>query len=1502
MQTIGILLEWVLIFCIFLVFAVKSSAFQTWLAQQVASYLSDELGAEVRIERVDIDFFDYATLNGVFIGDQRGDTVLYTPAIHCEISYLSIREEKLSLSKAVLVDPHIELTKYEGDKVWNYDFLEEYFSSDKPKKKDTTKVPWDITCERILLSNAHFDYNNFNKPGQDFGIDFDHMAVRGMHAEFSNFYQVKDTSFLRIDRIFLHEQSGFQLDTLQADLKIHEQYLAFDQLLLRTPTTRITTPRLAFRFEDFKDFNWFEDKVDMYADLDLCEVDMDDISYFAPELKGFGRTIKIKSKVRGKVNDLHLKKLELIFGENTYLRGNVDMVGIEDPEIAFIDAKITEFGSNYSDITSIKLPPFDSSVYIEIPAWINYLGNFRGKASFTGTPNDFVAYGEANTEEGKVVADARFSLDTAEHYFKYAGQVRTENFNAGKVFEVSDLGNISLDLDVKASGFTEGDLVADIRGTIPSLSYMGYTYKNIAVPKGKFRSNKFDGEMKIKDENISLDFNGHVNFAERIPVFDFSMDVKNANLVKLNLAQRDSSSLLTVKIETDAKGNKLDNFSGDLILSDIQYHEKERDYYLDSLVLSARQNPDKTKTLVLDSDIASADVTGKYNFEELPAAFLSIISKVLPSLFDNKVIKLKNDQEFRYDVHIKDFGYVSELFMPEFSISKNVHLNGRFDSRQNIFRLRSDKIQEITYNNVMMQDVVLNAKNISDYLNVTVASSNIELSDSLHMKSFDFRGDLYQNKMVSVLMWNNGDSLNEGMLVTEGVVNKSNFFELDIMPSEIRLNGEQWKLQECSHLAVHGDTVYINEFNINNGPQVIALNGLISQVRNDKLSIDIQNFNLENLNPLIADSSMVLHGTLHGDGFVADLYNDLFFASNIRLDSFRLNEDYLGEFILVNRWDNENKIIHTNGELKRKEVRSVEFYGDFHTKREKENIDYVVEFNQTNLSFLNAFIPEDVSNLRGLATGKLTVNGTPAAPRVKGKMNFQNGAIKVEMLNTEYYFGGMVFMDEDMIAFDSIPIADLKGNLGYGRGTFYHDNFENWNFDCVLEFKKMLCLNTTEEMNSLYYGRAYATGNVQVFAYGNNIEIDVNVKSEKGTRIVLPLYGSSDQSIQDFVHFVSTDTTIAGDEKIDLTGITLNFDFDVTPDAEVMIVFDKLAGDMMKGRGAGHLQMLIDPLGQFNMFGQYVIDQGEYLFTLMNVINKRFSVRKGSTISWFGDPMAADIDLKAVYKVQAAPTEIMPPDLATMYKRNMDVECEMYLKENLFKPIPNFDIFIPKGDENVKSALSSIRASEQERQRQFFALLAINKFLPLSNSISNATSNAVSGGKSTVSELVSSQMSNWLSQISDEFDIGLNYRPGDEISSDEIAVAFSTQLFNDRLTVSTNLGVSKGNSSNQNPNQLIGDFNVEYKINDDGTFRVRGYNESNEFDVTRTAQAPFTQGVGVYYTEEFDKLSDLKFIRKIKSWFGRRKSKKQAEEGASSASTGSLFPEWDLILAMFSQK
>src|SRR5690606_7775744 len=137
------------------------------------------------------------------------------------------------------------------------------------------------------------------------------------------------------------------------------------------------------------------------------------------------------------------------------------------------------------------------------------------------------------------------------------------------------------------------------------------------------------------------------------------------------------------------------------------------------------------------------------------------------------------------------------------------------------------------------------------------------------------------------------------------------------------------------------------------------------------------------------------------------------------------------------------------------------------------------------------FLPADISNFNSLATGKIKLTGEADAPDFNGALNFQYGAIKVNMLNTSYFFGGKVNIDNDMIYFDRMPIEDVRGNKATANGTVIHDYFKDFNYDFAVEYNKLLCLNTTEEQNSLYYGKAYASGDIEVEGYGDKVNIEV---------------------------------------------------------------------------------------------------------------------------------------------------------------------------------------------------------------------------------------------------------------------------------------------------------------------------------------------------------------------------------------------------------------------------
>jgi hypothetical protein len=474
-----------------------------------------------------------------------------------------------------------------------------------------------------------------------------------------------------------------------------------------------------------------------------------------------------------------------------------------------------------------------------------------------------------------------------------------------------------------------------------------------------------------------------------------------------------------------------------------------------------------------------------------------------------------------------------------------------------------------------------------------------------------------------------------------------------------------------------------------------------------------------------------------------------------------------------------------------------------------------------------------------------------------------------------------------------MTVLDINNNKAIVTGKVYHDNFRNFQLDYDIRAYKFMCLNTTETDNNLYYGKAFVTGLVNIFGYLDNIIIDANVKTEKITsndkadkvtflskteltKLFIPLSGPAEVSENNFITFVKKDSSLKEVSKynVQLGGVTLNFDLEVTPDAEVQLIFDQKVGDLIKASGYGNIKLQISSKGEFKMYGDYVIENGDYLFTLQNLINKKFDIEKGSVIKWSGIPYKADLDINAVYKARASLKPFFPADTSSSSKKRYPVDLKLAMTDQLLSPQINFDIYLPTVDVGVRQQVMSFINTETEMNRQVFSLLILNSFVPPPQLAGNGSGSPGVGdaGLSNTSELLSNQLSNMLSKISKDFDIGINYRPGDLVSQKELGVALSTQLFDERLSIDGNVGV---NNNNQSTNNIVGDVNVDYKITDNGKLRIKAFNKSNDNNRIYTS-GPYTQGVGILYREEFDTIGEL-YKRYLGTLKDRKKNKQKVE-------------------------
>jgi len=485
---------------------------------------------------------------------------------------------------------------------------------------------------------------------------------------------------------------------------------------------------------------------------------------------------------------------------------------------------------------------------------------------------------------------------------------------------------------------------------------------------------------------------------------------------------------------------------------------------------------------------------------------------------------------------------------------------------------------------------------------------------------------------------------------------------------------------------------------------------------------------------------------------------------------------------------------------------------------------------------------------------------------LNGEITFQKASFTVKYLQTRYNLSDKIEVVNNNISLNNIKVFDNFGNAALIAGNLRSRYLKDFQFNFSIKADNLLFLNTKSTDNKLFYGTAFATGTVNINGTPKNIDMNISARTEKNTIFNIPLSREGELSEYNFVHFVrdnnsqSDEVEINNKYKVDLSGIRMNFDLEVTPDAEVQIIFDPKVGDIIRGSGSGNLNMKISTAGNFVMYGDFTIEKGDYLLTLQNVINKKFIIESGGKIVWNGDPFDATIDVKANYRARASLYELFgTEDLLSQGK--IPVDCQIDMTGKLMAPLIKYDINLPTSDEETKMKVKNAINSPDELNKQFISLLVLNSFYPrpssgmAGGSVSSPAYSNVAGVNA--SELLSNQLSNWLSQISNEVDVGLNYRADNRVRGEQqIEMTLSTQLFNDKLTINGSVDVDYStNAAAKASSNIVGEFDIDYKLTKNGRLRLKTFNHSNNNLLYE--YSPYTQGFGIFYKEDFNTFGEL---------------------------------------------
>jgi len=668
-----------------------------------------------------------------------------------------------------------------------------------------------------------------------------------------------------------------------------------------------------------------------------------------------------------------------------------------------------------------------------------------------------------------------------------------------------------------------------------------------------------------------------------------------------------------------------------------------------------------------------------------------------------------------------------------------------------------------------------------------------------------------------------------------------------------------WIINQENYIVADTNFYHINELGFSNNKQGVWIDGKISENLTDTLLLGFQRFDLSNFDMFMKSMGIDPDGMINGNLKIIDFYNSPSFLSDIEISDFYFNKEKLGEAVLKTTWNPSDKAFNILGEIiytgNVGKSKTFEMTGIYFPESIDENFDIDIKLNNYKLKTVEPFIRSFGSNIKGLASGNLKLKGTKEKPDLTGEINLMRSQITIDYINVKYFLADKIYFDQNLIHFDDVTIYDSLNNRVTCSGNIKHNYLNDFNLDLNFDANNIVGLNTTRAQNEVFYGNAMTSGNFRIHGPLDNIIMDISINSEKGTDIKIPVSYSVDVTENDYIIFkteAKKDTSTQKDYDLDIKGVAANIDLNVNNDADIQLYLPYQMGNI-RARGDGDIKMEITPTGKFTMDGEYVISKGYLFLTLQNIINRNFDIRRGGKVSWTGDPYNAIIDVKAVYKIKTTLGEYGPEeDSAT----RVPVDCVIGLSNNLYDPEIRFSIEFPDLKDDQKQYIyARLDTNDQAiMSQQMISLLVLNSF-------SSSTGNSGSLSFNTFS-LLTNQLNSWLSQISNDFDIGVNYRPGDEISSQEVEVALSTQLFDERVLIDGNVGV-RGSENAQKTNDLVGEVNVEVKITRDGRFRAKAFNKSNNNYLYRN-YSPYTQGVGVFYTQDFYRFGDL-FRKKIKN-------------------------------------
>jgi len=1430
------------------------------MASIISTELRKILNTEVSVGHIELGLFNRLHVENILLNDLQGEEMLNVRRLSTRFEWKPLLEGRIVINSVQLFGFDIRLEKENPEAVSNFQFVLDAFAS-----KDTLKEPTnlDLRINSVLINQGRVSYHILSEPETPGEFNASHIGIKDLSASISLKVLRNDSLNATIRRLVFEEQSGFQMRKLGLKLTANNNRLNLRDFRIELPTSTLSMDSLGISYDSLRSLPKLTDDVRFEGQLKGHLV-LKDFASLLPVLKGLNRPLDLSMSFKGHGKNVEIPLLSLADERYLNLKGNLSMLNWDAKRDMFIQTELTNLS-----ITQLGIRYFMSNLTGSVPSILEHMEYVRFSGGAGGYFHDLQVSGLLQTAAGSVDANLLINSDS-DFNRTYSGGVVSENLNLSKLLGDSKFGYAQFNVDLEGFNYRGKYPESYIKGIVSSFDYNGYRYENISLD-GIYKDGGFNGHLALDDENGKVQIDGTFNVAQKISDFNLKASVRNLRPDKLKLSDKYVDSDLSFDLNADFTGSSIDDVNGRIFLDSLVLNAPlNKGYSLDNLTITAGRVAGEKEIQIL-SPFMTAVVRGDYSYHTIPASVLQTLHHYVPSLVSLDKNKKKPDNNFKFDIQLKNAEFFRKMLFIPLDVRMPASLKGYVNDLDGRLFVEGS-FPDFIYNDSRYESVTLLCENPFGHIDCKLRGSM--LMDSGAMLTLSVDAEAEQDRLKTTLNWGNNTDVTYG----GKVATVARFFkkedrspilqaDIDILPTEVVLNDTIWNIRS-SHVAIDSGRVYIDNFLFERPGQHLRVDGKITKEETDSCIIELKNVNVQYVLDIVKFDDVGFGGLATGKVFLKNILDKPDMKTRLNVHNFTVNKGLLGEADIKGIWDNDLPGIRLQADIEEKNLSSTRVTG--YVSPKLKALDLQIEADSTNLDLLTPYFEGIFSELDARANGFVRLHGGFKTLDFEGGVRVKMDT-KVDVLNTYLQLhDDSVHINHGEFTLKNARLFDREGNSGQVTGALRHKHLKNLTYHFDIQGDNLLMYNTNDPGDMLFYGKVYGTGDVTLKGGNNAMDIDVNLTTGRNTTFTYVTGLTTEATSNQFITFIDKTPkrlqdsirtefyhfTDARKKKVDdgpAMDLRINMFIDATQDATMKVIMDPVAGDNITARGNGSFKVSFYNKGDFNMHGNYVVDQGMYKLSMKEIIHKDFALKSGSTVTFAGDPYQANLDVQAVYTVNSASLSDLSTD-ASLTQSTVKVNCLMNLTGSLANPSIKFDLELPTVNEEDRELVRSVTSTEEQMNTQIIYLLGIGKFYAYDYNANNSNRSS-SATSSLAFSTLSGQLNNMLSQAmeNENWNIGANFSTGQEGWSDvEAEAILSGRLLNNRLLINGNFGYRENVMANTN---FVGDFEAIWLLTKNGEFRLRGYNQTNDRYFTKSTLT--TQGIGFIYKKDFNKWTEL---------------------------------------------